>query len=174
VIRLKENEVPLISGYFEKMKEEENADGDYKEDAMQAYIQLLMVESMKLGRYPQPDAVTEDFSHIHHFFDLLEKETSNINYTTPIRIKTAKEFALDLSIHPNYLNALLKKHTGQNASTHIRNRLLEEAKVLLLQTDWSLLDISYSMGFSDQPNFSLFFKKNTGTTPAEFRKRIHA
>lgn len=171
VIRLQENEVAPIVNYFVRMKEEEDDNGDYSGDAMQAYLQLMMVESMKVARFPKPDNVTEDFSHIHHFFDLLEKETSRINYTTPIRIKTAKEFAFQLSVHPNYLNALLKKHTGQNASTHIRNRILEEAKVLLLQTDWSLNDISYSIGFSDHPNFTLFFKKNTGTTPAEFRKR---
>lgn len=170
VIRLSESEVPVINNLFIKMQEEEDTNGTYKEDAIQAYIQLLMVESMKVGKYPKPDAVTEEFSQIHHFFNLLEKETSNINYNSPIRIRTAKEFAADLAIHPNYLNELLKKHTGQNASTHIRNRLLDEAKVLLLQTDWNLNNISYSMGFSDQPNFSFFFKKNTGLTPAAFRK----
>lgn len=90
-----------------------------------------------------------------------------------MRIKTAKEFAAALSVHPNHLNALLKKHTGQNLSTHIRSRLLEEAKILLLQTDWSLQDIGYSIGFADQPNFHLFFKKNTGLTPSEFRKSQH-
>jgi AraC family transcriptional activator of pobA len=170
VIRLTESEVPRISQYFERMQEEELAAGEYKEDSMQAFMQLMMVESMKIARHPKPDEVTEDYSHIHHFFDLLEKETSGINYSTPIRIKTAKEFADNLHMHPNYLNALLKKHTGQNASTHIRNRILDEAKALLLQTDWSLNDISYSIGFAEQPSFNLFFKKNTGITPAVFRK----
>jgi AraC family transcriptional activator of pobA len=170
VIRLTDSEVPRISQYFERMQEEEFAAGEYKEDSMQAFMQLMMVESMKISRHPKPDEVTEDYSHIHHFFDLLEKETSGINYSTPIRIKTAKEFADNLHMHPNYLNALLKKHTGQNASTHIRNRILDEAKALLLQTDWSLNDISYSIGFAEQPSFNLFFKKNTGVTPAVFRK----
>lgn len=172
VIRLTEEEVPRITQYFEKMQEEEqDADNiEYREDAMQAFLQLLMVESMKVARYPKPDEVTEDFSQVHHFFNLLEKETSGINYTTPLRIKTAKEFANDLHMHPNYLNAVLKKHTGQNASTLIRNRILDEAKALLVQTDWSLQDISYSIGFAEQPNFSQFFKKYTGFTPAEFRR----
>ena len=174
VIRLRDSETPAIAAPFLKMLEEQEASGEYKNDAMQVYIQLLMVESMKIGQYAKPDSVTQDFTHIHHFFSLLEKETAGINYTAPIRIKTAKEFAADLSMHPNYLNALLKKHTGQNASTHIRNRLLEEAKVLLLHTNWTLQDISYTMGFSDQPNFTAFFKKNTGTTPAEFRKIDHS
>ncbi|RZJ72552.1 AraC family transcriptional regulator [Flavobacterium sp.] len=171
VIRMSQEQVPKISQYFQKMQEEEHAeDAQFSEDAMQAFLQLLMVESMKIANFPKPDVVSEDYSHVHHFFDLLEKETSGINYTTPIRIKTAKEFANDLHMHPNYLNALLKKHTGQNASTHIRNRILDEAKALLLQTDWSLQDISFSVGFADQPNFSQFFKKNTGITPAEFRR----
>lgn len=171
VLRLEETEVPRISQYFEKMQEEELAGGDYQEDAMQALLQLLLVESMKVARHPKPDEVTEDYTHIHHFFDLLEKETSGINYSNPIRIKTAKEFAHSLQMHPNYLNALLKKHTGQNASTHIRNRILDEAKALLIQTDWSLEDISYSIGFAEQPSFNLFFKKNTGLTPAAFRRQ---
>jgi len=170
VIRLTTDEVPRITQHFEKMQEEELSNSDYKEDAMQAFLQLLMVESMKVARHPKPDEVTDDFTHIHHFFDLLEKETSGINYSSPIRIKTAKEFAGSLQMHPNYLNQLLKKHTGQNASTHIRNRILDEAKALLVQTDWSLHDISYSIGFAEQPSFNLFFKKNTGYTPAEFRR----
>lgn len=171
VIRLTEGEVPRISQYFEKMQEEEQDEtSEFREDSMQAFLQLLMVESMKVARFPKPDEVTEDYSNIHHFFDLLERETSGINYANPIRIKTAKEFANDLQMHPNYLNAVLKKHTGQNASTHIRNRILDEAKALLVQTDWSLQDISYSVGFAEQPNFSQFFKKNTGFTPAEFRR----
>lgn len=100
----------------------------------------------------------------------MDKEMSSINIDTPIRIKTAKEFAASLSVHPNHLNSLLNKHTGQNVSTHIKSKLLEQSKVLLLQTDWSLQDISYTMGFTEQPNFNLFFKKNTGITPAEFRR----
>jgi len=174
VIRLAEEQVPAISQYFQKMEEEEQLNGDFKEDAMQAFLQLLMVESMKVAHYPKPDEVSRDYSHMHQFFNLLEKETAGINYSSPIRIKTAKEFANDLHMHPNYLNALLKKHTGQNASTHIRNRILDEAKALLLQTDWSLQDISFSIGFAEQPNFNFFFKKNTGFTPAEFRRNANA
>lgn len=170
VIRLQEDEVPRISHYFDKMQEEELSNSAFKEDAMQAFLQLLMVESMKVARHPKPDEVTADFTHIHHFFDLLEKEVSGINYSTPIRIKTAKEFAGSLHMHPNYLNQLLKKHTGQNASTHIQTRLLDEAKALLIQTDWSLQDISHSIGFAEQPSFNVFFKKHTGYTPAEFRR----
>jgi AraC family transcriptional regulator, transcriptional activator of pobA len=144
--------------------------GALAEDAMQAYLLLLMIAATKSARYVQPDAVTDEFKHIHDFFQLLEEETAHVNYDSPIQIKTAKEFADKLFVHPNHLNALLKKHTGLNVSAHIKNRLLEESKVLLLRTNWTLQNIGYAIGFSDQPNFSQFFKKNTGITPAEYRK----
>jgi AraC family transcriptional activator of pobA len=173
VIRLNNSDLPILNGLFERMGQEELSDNQLKDDALQAYIQLLMVESMRVARFHKPDNVSDEYHYIHQFFHLLEKETSGINYTSPIKIKTAKEFAANLSVHPNHLNAVLKKHTGQNVSTHIRNRLLEETKALLVQTDWSLQDIGYSIGFAEQPNFSLFFKKNTGFTPAEFRRSYH-
>jgi AraC family transcriptional regulator, transcriptional activator of pobA len=173
VVQLEGHSLETAMSLFGRMQEENAGDG-LREAALQAYIQLLMVEALRAAQFPVPENTTDDFHHIHQFFDMLEQETAQVNVNNPIRIKTAKEFAADLAIHPNYLNALLKKHTGQNVSTHIKGRLLEETKVLLLQTDWSLQDISYTMGFSDQPNFNLFFKKNTGQTPSEFRKSYQA
>jgi len=170
VIKLTREAVANIDRLFYQMHEEELNGGPMVNDALQAYIQLIIIESSRIAHYPGTATINGEFKHVYEFFKLLEKETSNINYTTPIRIKTAKEFAESLAVHPNYLNELLKKHTGQNVSTHIKNRLLDESKVLLLQTDWKLQDIGYSIGFADQPNFSLFFKKNIGITPAEFRK----
>lgn len=170
VVRVPANDVALLQNHFMKMQEAEKSTSKLREDTMQVYLQLLLIDSINIGDFPEPDNVTDEYKYIHSFFNLLEKETSNINYTAPIAIKTAKEFAATLAVHPNHLNALLKKHTGQNVSTHIRNRLLQETKVLLLQTDWSLQDIGYSIGFTEQSNFNLFFKKNTGITPAEFRR----
>jgi AraC-like DNA-binding protein len=170
VIRLTEERTATICALFQKMKAEELAGQRYNEDAIQMYIQLLMLEASRDASFPEPDSVSEEYRHVHAFFNLLEQETAQINYDHPIRLRTAKEFASSLAIHPNHLNALLKKHTGENVSTHIKNRLLEESKVLLLHTDWTLQDVAMSIGFADQPNFNQFFKKHTGLTPSSFRK----
>jgi AraC family transcriptional activator of pobA len=156
---------------FQQMQEAETTGDVFATDAMQAYLQLIMIESTRLSDFPQSDIVSDEYKHIHRFFELLENETADINYEKPIRIKTVKEFADAMSLSPNHLNSLLTKNTGQNASAHIKNRLLDESKALLLQTDWTLQNIGYAIGFSDQPNFSAFFKKSTGLTPAEFRKK---
>lgn len=174
VVGLTAGDLAEIDDLFERMyRVDAKHGGSLAEDAMQAWLQLLMISNLQAGMYPEPDAITDEFGHVHAFFRLLEEETANVNYRTPIRIKTVKQFADKLFIHPSHLNVLLKKHTGLNVSTHIKKRLLEESKTLLLQTDWTLGEISYAIGFSDQPNFSQFFKKRTGVAPALYR-RINA
>lgn len=171
LIRLLPADITVLKGIFASMEQEDVPDGCLNEAAIRSYLQLLMIRSSHISEFKEPDHIPDEYNYVHEFFQLLEKETANVHYTHPVTMKTAKEFAASLDVHPNYLNTLLKKHTGQNVSTHIRNRLLEEAKLLLLQTDWTLQDVGYSIGFAEQPNFSLFFKKNVGVTPAEFRRK---
>ncbi len=170
VIYLPECSVNTINAQFKQMHQEGETGGVLAEETLMAYIQLIILESIKNVDFPLFNAINSELRHIHNFFQLLESQTASINYNNPVKMKTAKEFADKLSLHPNHLNVLLKKHTGQNISTHIRNRLLDESKALLLQTDWTLQEIGYCIGFADQPNFSQFFKKNTGITPNEFRR----
>lgn len=169
VIQLSEHSVTRIQHLFGQMLEESASGGTLAEDSMQAYLQLIMIESLKGAHYPSLDGVEDDYQHVHDFFQLLEEQTATINLNNPVQIRTAKEFAALLGLHPNYLNALVKKHTGQPISAHIKSRLLEESKALLLQTDWTLQDIGTCIGFAEQPNFSQFFKKYEGVTPNEFR-----
>ncbi|MDJ1467325.1 helix-turn-helix transcriptional regulator [Cytophagaceae bacterium DM2B3-1] len=85
-----------------------------------------------------------------------------------MKIKTASEFADQLYVHPNYLNALVKNQTGKTLREHIQDRLLYEAKVLLTQTDWDIWTISYVLGFSEQAAFTTFFSKKEGASPLNF------
>ena len=170
IIRLSDSSYQSIQTLFGQLIDQSTAGGDLAEETMQAYLQLILIESLTGAAYPVADEVTDDYRHVHDFFQLLEQETAAINIDNPVRTRTATEFAGQLGLHPNYLNRLLKKHTGQNISTHIKDRLLEESKALLLQTNWTLQEIGQCIGFADQPNFSQFFKKYTGITPNDFRR----
>lgn len=114
VIRLGENDLAPLNHWFEIMLRQYEDQDDMKEDRLQTYMQMVMIESLQVANFPKPDIVSDEYRQIHDFFQLLEAEASNINRHNPVRIKTAKEFANSLAIHPNYLNAILKKYTGQN------------------------------------------------------------
>ncbi|WDF57476.1 helix-turn-helix domain-containing protein [Mucilaginibacter sp. KACC 22063] len=49
------------------------------------------------------------------------------------------------------------------------NRVIQEARILLKQTDWSVADVAYTLGFDDVAHFSNYFKKQTSFTPLAFR-----
>ncbi len=96
------------------------------------------------------------------------------NYFSSQKIKetglpTVKYLADQVHLSANYLSDLLKKETGMNAQDHIHYYLIEEAKNVLLNTDYSVGEIAYSLGFEYPQYFSKLFKQKTGQTPVEYR-----
>jgi len=86
--------------------------------------------------------------------------------------KLPKDYAALLYITPNHLNAVCQDFLGKSAGEIIRDRILVEAKRLLVNADTTISDIAYQLNFTDNSYFTKFFKKYTGTTPEEFKKVI--
>jgi AraC-like DNA-binding protein len=84
-------------------------------------------------------------------------------------LPTVKYLAQKVNLSPNYLSDLLKKETGKNAQEHIHFYLIEEAKNRLLNTDLSINEIAYHLGFDYPQYFNKLFKQKIGHTPKEFR-----
>jgi len=74
-----------------------------------------------------------------------------------------------LFISPNYLGDLLKKETGKSAQEHIQLRMIEVAKEKIFDSEKSISEIAYELGFKHPQHFTRMFKKNTGYSPNEFR-----
>ena len=106
----------------------------------------------------------------HLFMDLLERQFPIESPAEPLRLRTPQDFAVSLSVHINYLNRAVKEATGRPTSTHIAERMIAEAKALLLYTDWSVADIAYGLGFDYPTYFNNYFKRLTGGTPQSLRK----
>ena len=98
--------------------------------------------------------------------NLLEKYISD-NHT---RIITVPELAEYLNISTRQLNNIVTAELGFSTKTLIDKRKSEFAQKLLLETDFSLQEISDQLGFSDHYNFIRFFKRLEGLSPGAFRK----
>lgn len=170
VIQLQEDQSALINTYFATMLREERSTHEDKKQAILLQLQMLLLESQRAGKNRTQTSVSEGYGYIYKFLSLLESSFQVQSRDAYSKLKTAAEFADELHIHPNYLNSLVKNHTGKTLREHIQDRLLHEAKSLLLQTDWGINEISDGLGFSGQAAFTTFFRKKVNVSPSTFRK----
>ena len=84
---------------------------------------------------------------------------------------TVENVAGALSVNSSYLSKLFKKEMGRSISEYIRDSKIEIAKHMLRHLDDSSLQIANYLGFSSQSHFIQVFKKQTGMTPEEYRKK---
>lgn len=108
---------------------------------------------------------------ISHFEDLLDGYFTSEN---PKRIgtPTVAWCADQLHLSPNYFGDLIKKETGKSAIEHIQRKTMDTAKDFLTQTNKTISEIAYCLGYQYPQYFSRAFKKSIGCTPYEYRQTI--
>lgn len=87
----------------------------------------------------------------------------------PEGLPTVKYCAAKLNLSPNYFGDLIKKETGKSASEHIQDKLMDMAKEKIYDTEKTISEIAYELGFRYPQHFSRLFKKIAGITPKEYR-----
>ena len=84
---------------------------------------------------------------------------------------TVESIADALSLNSSYLSKLFKQEMGITLSRYIRNQKIDVACSMLRHLDESSLSIANYLGFSSQSHFIQVFKKTTGMTPEEYRRK---
>jgi AraC family transcriptional activator of pobA len=159
-----------IQQLYNKIKNEIASDYIFKYDLIRNYVMELIHYGQKL----QPAAklsTSNDASLrvVSLFIELLERQFPIESPDQRLPLKTAKDYADRLAVHVNYLNKKLKESTGKTTTEIIAERMIQEAKILLRQTQWTVSEIAYALGFEEIAHFSNFFKKKTSMAPLEFR-----
>ena len=84
-----------------------------------------------------------------------------------------KEISKSLDIHPAYLSREFSKYfENLSFGDYIRKQRIEKAIELLNNSSYSLTEIAYLTGFSDQSHFTRIFKLHTGKSPSVYRREI--
>lgn len=160
----------VISGIFEKMLEEIGSDYTYKYDLIRNYVTEMIHYALKMQPAETLYHHTDANSRITAIFtELLERQFPIESPEQRFSLRSARDFAEELSVHVNHLNRAIRLTTGKTTSAHIFERLATEAKALLRHTNWNISEISYCLGFEDPAHFNHFFKKQTSLTPSAFR-----
>jgi AraC family transcriptional activator of pobA len=171
VFQITTDDVKELEYIFTKMHRELSSNYAYKYDLIRNYV----LELIHFGQKLQP-ATTLYSTHNASarvsslFIELLERQFPIESPHQRLALRTAKDFADQLSVHVNHLNKVLKENTGKTTTDLISARIIQEAKILLKQTNWNVSEIAHSLGFEEIAHFSNFFKKQTSLAPLAFRE----
>ena len=170
-----ERSMAFLTGVFEQMLTEMQSTYANKYELLRSYVQIILHEALKIEPSTNTIKTANSSQRISNFFlELLERQFPIPSPQHTMQFKNANEFAAQLAVHTNHLNRALKETTGKTTSEHIADRMIKEAKALLLHSSWDIAEIGYCLGFQHPSNFNIFFKKQTGDTPNHFRRQLVA
>lgn len=89
------------------------------------------------------------------------------NYTKDVRLS---ELAEQFFCNATYVSKLFKKYLGENYIDYVTKKRIDKAKKLLIQSDMSVDEIMWEVGYQDTKHFRAVFKKLEGVSPSEYRK----
>lgn len=84
---------------------------------------------------------------------------------------TSRSMSEALNFHYNYITRCMKQVYGMTPSDYLTAYRLEQAKLLLLKTEWPIAVIAEQVGYESAPYFTHSFSKKIGISPAKFRKQ---
>jgi AraC family transcriptional regulator, transcriptional activator of pobA len=135
------------------------------EEVIWSYLRIFL---LKVSRIASSDSVVDLSSRTQllsrRFKSALEKNFSAINQTA--------DYASLLKVTERALNEATRQAFGYTAAQLIRERVMLEAKRLLLHSEISVAEIADRLGFEDPAYFSRCFKKHTSRSPIDFRQSL--
>jgi AraC-like DNA-binding protein len=171
VFELTDEQAKIVKAIFERIFEEINSEYLHKYDVLRNIVFELLHFAMKMEPSANFDKqlinASQRISTL--FLELLERQFPIDEVHSKIQFRTASDFASQLNVHVNHLNRSVKDTTEKTTSQIIAERILQESKILLKHSAWTVSEIAYALGFTEVTHFNNFFKKHAATSPLKFR-----
>ncbi len=160
-----QEEVRRLDLLFDQLRSEFAADRPGRDEALSALTRLIFISLLRLSARSlkaQP-ARHEDLQVFHRFNALIE---AHYPEHWPLA-----QYASEMGVTEARLNDICRRVADLPSKRLIHDRVMQEAKRLLLFTGSSANEICYLLGFKDPAYFSRFFARNAGMSPGEYRQR---
>ncbi len=155
---------------FQKICEEKERRKIYYHRVVEGYLYVLMVNLLRyvnnLPRKGEKRLLNKGM------LDILKRAISYIesNYASQV---TLDHLAWTLGVSPFYLSRLLRQTTGKSFKAYLNYVRVTQAKILMCNTNNTVLEVAMTTGFNNVRTFNRVFKENTGMTPSEFRRKTN-
>jgi AraC-like DNA-binding protein len=164
-IYLSKTDESKINSLFAEILEEYNSDFMLKYRKICSLLDILYIE---LSRLHVGKNYRKVFSSSGYSMRL--KQLEQLIDNNFMEIKSPARYAALLNISPKHLNRISQTLVNKSTSELITDRVMLEAKRLLLHSENTVSEIAELLGYQDYSYFSRLFKKACGETPSEFAK----
>ncbi|MBO6211672.1 helix-turn-helix domain-containing protein [Algoriella sp.] len=157
--------------YFEQMYKINQSNYPHKTNSIKSHLAAILHMALEL-RVDDVE-INENPANVrlYRLFDeLLNKQFPLDSPAYPLQLKQASDYATQLNVHVNHLNSSIKSVTNKTTTQLIKDKIYNEAKNLLIFTDWDIAEVGYTLGFEQPSHFNNFFKKYGNVSPLKFRQ----
>jgi AraC family transcriptional regulator, transcriptional activator of pobA len=159
---------------FQGLLEESGGAEVGQEDIVRGWMTVILAKARQhLRRRQESEAAAGAASRAEAVHPLAQRFRLALERNFPKLLKVS-DYAALLQVSRSHLNEDLRLHTGRTASDHIHDRLLLEAKRLLVYSSLTVAEIAYQLRFQDPSYFGRFFRQRTALAPGAFRAREQA
>lgn len=146
------------------LEEYHDADVTHRELAIQCALGMFIINTQR--------AYEHVLTEMNHAGNLLFYEFIALVHKHFREIHTVNEYANLIGVTPGHLSTTITETTGHNPLSYIHQRIIMEAKQLLINTDDPASNIATMLSFSDPSYFGRFFKREVGETPTQYRSNF--
>lgn len=136
-----------------------------KEPILHNVLDLLLMSCfVEMGYIRTQEEKNSASRYVNHAILYIKRNASRCFYIGDV--------ARDVGLHPSYLQRLFKEETGSSIVAYTNECRVENAKRMLRNSYYSVIDISVENGFNSRQHFARCFKEITGMTPGEYRYKF--
>lgn len=168
-LHLSEQERGIVMDCLEKISLElEHAIDKHSKALIAMNIELLLNYCMRFYERQFISRSDANKDTISRFEQLLDDYFQS-NLPAQDGLPSVKYFADKICLSPNYFGDMVKKETGKTPQERIQEKVIELAKEHIADTDKTVSEIAYTLGFQYPQHLCRLFKRRTGCTPNEYR-----
>ncbi len=165
MVVLPESEMTEIKLIAKRIDEELHLNDTSQEEMIRVYLKLLIIRATRIWKKQQLAAVNDspnDIDFFRNFSRLVE-----IHYKEK---HSVADYADLLNVAPKTLTHRFKRLNLSQPNEIIKDRIILEAKRLLIYTSLTAKEIAYQLGYEDPAYFNRTFVQKVGVTTSDFRK----
>ncbi|PQJ80143.1 helix-turn-helix domain-containing protein [Polaribacter porphyrae] len=150
----------ILESLIDEFQQEETA----QYDMLQSYLKQFMIFAVRVQKENHIIKENTETRLFKDFSTLVEQNFRKMHAVT--------DYANRLGVSPKSISKHFQKLGTKTPSDFIKNRILLEAKRLLIYTDKTVKEIAFELGFNDPAYFTRFFTKGISKSPLQFKKEF--